>query len=93
MIRGEIPEEARKSLEKKKFFIMKRSNIVGGDPMWTAIGVIGAASVAGITKVVVELIKAKVAIEVEIDGLKIKGVEMDKIEEIINKKVGNAKPD
>lgn len=78
-----INEEDQKILRDLGFCFVKKHSIFGGDVAWTVIGTVATTSIAAITKIIIELIKSNSLVELEINGLKVKGINKEIAENII----------
>lgn len=87
---SEIKEDSKTILKEHGYSLIKKNSIFGGDPIWTFIGTISITCIGSVTKIIIELIRAKSLVEVEIDGVKIKGVSEKNIKKILEKSCDDA---
>ena len=81
--KANISDENRALLKENGYLLVKKNSMLGGDAAWTILGTVSTASIAAITKVVVELIKAKASVEIEINGVKAKGISQESAEKLL----------
>lgn len=67
------------------FSVVRKKNFLGGEPEISIIGAISISVITSITKIIVEIIRAKNKIEIEIDGKKIKNINEKTISKILEK--------
>ncbi len=83
-------EDTQKAILKENdYSLIKKNSMLGGEAIWAILGTVTTASLAAITKIVIELIKSQAAIEIEINGVKAKGVSRETVEEILRKSCSN----
>lgn len=78
-----ISSENRTLLKENGYSLVKKNSMLGGDAAWAILGTVSTASIAAITKVVIELIKAKASVEIEINGVKAKGISQESAEKLL----------
>ncbi|CAN2041013.1 hypothetical protein GMMP15_230006 [Candidatus Magnetomoraceae bacterium gMMP-15] len=82
-----LTEEQKNVITNHGFSLIKKNSMFGGDTALTIIGAVGAASITAITKIIIELIKAKASVEIEINGVKAKGISKETVEDILRKTI------
>lgn len=80
-----IEADHRELIKKHGYSLVKKNSMLGGEAVWVILGTITATSITAITKVVIELIKSNASVEIEINGIKVKGISRDTVEKMLRK--------
>lgn len=84
---GNINNEFKPIIESLGFSYFKKKNMLGGESELVLIGSISTALIASVTKVVLELIRSNRSAELEINGVKVKGVSEKTVNKVIEQVV------
>lgn len=74
-----LSQESKNTVEQVEFEMLKSRSIFGGEQLVILIGTISAATIAGATKIAIEVIRAKANLEITIGEKKFKGVKEDDV--------------